>query len=174
MQEILVKVKNELILKNYSKKTIKSYVFCLREYFEYKKSDLNICDPQSIKQFLLIKYEKNYAVQTINLYICAIKFYYRNMLGFHNEIEIRFVKKPKKLPIVLSKIEIKSLIDSIKNIKHRLLISLAYGSGLRVSEVVQLRIRDVNLSELIIYLRSAKGNKDRISIISSPSKYRNS
>ena len=81
------------------------------------------------------------------------------------KIEIRSAKRPKRLPIVLSRVEIKKIIESSKNSKHRLLLSLAYGAGLRVSEAISLKVQDLDFYELTIHIKQAKGQKDRISII---------
>lgn len=78
---------------------------------------------------------------------------------------MKFAKRSKKLPIVLSREEIRKIIESIRNPKHKLIISLAYGAGLRISEVVNLKVKDVNLEELTIHLKDAKGKNDRITII---------
>lgn len=69
------------------------------------------------------------------------------------KITLKFAKRSKKLPIVLSREEIKNIIDSTRSPKHKLIISLAYDSGLRISEVVNLKIKDVNLEELTIHLK---------------------
>ncbi|KKP30732.1 MAG: Integrase/recombinase [Parcubacteria group bacterium GW2011_GWA2_31_28] len=82
------------------------------------------------------------------------------------KINLKFAKRSKKLPIVLSRGEIKNIIGIIKNPKHKLIISLAYGAGLRISEVVNLKAKDVNLEELTIHLKNTKGEKDRITIFS--------
>ena len=164
MQEYLEKTRQELRLRNYSFKTIKAYLGCLREYFDFKKFDLEKIDEENIKQFLLNKQDKNYSSQTINLYLNAIKFFYREVLKIPQKINLKFAKRNKKLPIVLSREEIKSIINLIKNPKHKLIISLAYGAGLRISEVVNLRVNDINLEELTIHLKNAKSKKDRITI----------
>lgn len=166
MQEYLEKTRQELKLRNYSFKTIKTYLSCLREYFDFKKFNLEKVDEEKIKQFLLNKQNKNYSSQTINLYLSAMKFFYREVLKIPQKINLKFAKRNKKLPIVLSKEEIKNIIDTIRNPKHKLIISLAYGAGLRISEVVSLKIKDVDLEELTIHLKNAKGKKDRITIFS--------
>jgi len=160
MQEYLEKTRQELRLRNYSFKTIKAYLGCLQEYFELEK-----INEGKIKQFLLKKQSKNYSSQTVNLYLNAIKFFYREVLKIPQKINLKFAKRSKKLPIVLSREEIRKIIVSIKNPKHKLIISLAYGAGLRISEVVNLKVKDVNLEELTIHLKDAKGKKDRITII---------
>jgi len=164
MQEYLEKTRQELKLRNYSFKTIKAYLGCLREYFDFKKFNLEKIDEEKIKQFLLNKQSKNYSSQTVNLYLNAINFFYREVLKIPEKINLKFAKRNKKLPIVLSREEIKNIIDVIRNPKHKLIISLAYGTGLRISEVVNLKVKDINLEELTIHLKNAKGKKDRITI----------
>ena len=75
---------------------------------------------------------------------------------------MKFAKRSKKLPIVLSREEIKNIIEVIRNPKHKLIISLAYGAGLRISEVVNLKVKDINLEELTIHLKNAKGKKTEL------------
>ncbi|MBL7156427.1 MAG: tyrosine-type recombinase/integrase [Candidatus Pacebacteria bacterium] len=164
MQEYVEKAKQELRLRNYSPKTIKIYLSCLKEYFIFKKFNLEKISEENIKQFLLNKQEKNYSSQTINLYLNAIKFFYREVLKIPKKINLKFAKRNIRLPIVLSRKEIKNIIESIKNPKHKLIISLAYGAGLRVSEIVNLKVKDVNLEELTVHLKNAKGKRDRITI----------
>ena len=166
MQEYLEQTRQELKLRNYSFKTIKTYLSCLREYFDFKKINFEKIDEENIKQFLLNKQSKNYSSQTVNLYLNAIKFFYREVLKIHQKITLKFAKRSKKLPIVLSREEIKSIIEAIRNPKHKLIISLAYSAGLRISEVINLKVKDVNLEELTIHLKNAKGKKDRITIFS--------
>lgn len=165
MQKFLELTEQELRLRNYSPKTIKSYLLCLRDYFNFTKFNLEKVDLDKIKQFLLKKQEKNYAPQTVNLYLNAIKFFYRDVLKNSERIDLKFAKRSKKLPIVLSRQEIEMLLARIKNPKHRLLIALAYGAGLRISEVVRLKAKDIDLQELVIHLKDAKGKKDRITVL---------
>lgn len=164
MQEYLEQTKQELKLRNYSKKTIISYLACLKDYFNFKSNNFEKIEEENIKNFLLKKQEKNYSPQTINLYLNAIKFFYREITKNPQKVNLKFAKRSKKLPIVLSREEIKKIIESIKNLKHKLIISLAYGAGLRISEVVNLKVKDINLEELTIHLKDAKGKKDRITI----------
>src|SRR3989338_4106482 len=159
-QEYLEQTRRELRLRNYSLKTIKAYLACLKEYFSFQKINLEKIDEDKIKQFLLNKQSKNYSSQTINLYLNAIKFFYREVLKIPQGINLKFAKRSKKLPIVLSREEIKNVIDVIRNPKHKLIISLAYGAGLRISEVVSLKVKDINLEELTIHLKNAKGKKE--------------
>ncbi len=109
--------------------------------------------------------------QTINLSLNAVKFFYRDILKITDKIDIKFAKRSSKIPVVLSLKEIKCLIDNIKNRQHRLMIELVYSAGMRVSEVISLRVKDIDLDELIIHIKGAKGKKDRITVISELSRY---
>lgn len=164
MEDYLLQTKNELKLRNYSSKTIKSYLRCLEDYFRTKEKDIEKINIDFIKSFLLDKKDKGLSSQTINLYLNAIKFFYRDIIKLVQKIDLKFAKKSKKLPVVLSRSEIEKIINSIDNQKHRLLISLSYGAGLRVSETINLKVKDINSEELIIHLKEAKGKKDRITI----------
>lgn len=119
----------------------------------------------NIKGFLLNCKEKGFSAQSRNLFLNVIKFYYRNVTKVGQKIEIQSAKKRKNPPVVLSRNEIKRVLQSTKNTKHRLLLSLSYGAGLRVSEVVSLKVRDIDLDELTIHVKQGKGQKDRISIL---------
>lgn len=164
LQELLEKIQNELKLRNYSPKTIKSYLLCLNEYFKYIKIVKKNPETATIKKYLLEKQERRQSSQTINLHLQAIKYFYREIMKNPAMIDIKFAKTASKLPVVLSRIEIGKMLDLIKNTKHKLLISLSYGAGLRVSEAINLKIKDINPEELTIHIKGAKGNKDRITI----------
>jgi site-specific recombinase XerD len=164
MDVYLKKLKDELWLRNYSPKTVKSYVGCVAEYLRVKQVGLDLVDIDFIKRYLLSKIDRGMSSQTINQSLQAINFFCWNVLKFHGKIDIRFAKTPSKLPVVLSRDEIEKIINSINNDKHRLLISLAYASGFRVSETTNLKIKDLNLAELTIHIKGAKGNKDRITV----------
>jgi len=164
LQELLLKIEDELKLRNYSRRTIESYLGCLSDYFQYIKIIKKDPDITLLKKYLLEKQARGQSPQTINLHLNAIKYFYREIYRSRVPINIKFTKTSKKLPVVLSRAEIGKIIGSIKNEKHRLMVALAYGAGLRVSEVINLKNRDINLDELTIHLKNAKGKKDRITI----------
>ncbi len=166
LPELLEKIKNELRLRNYSRRTIESYLSCLNEYCKFTKNIKREPEIESIKKYLLEKQARGQSSQTINVHLQAIKYFYREIMKSKADIDIKFAKTASKLPIVLSRNEIERIIVAIDNEKHRLLISLSYGAGLRVSEAINLKIKDLDLSELTIHIKGAKGNKDRISILS--------
>lgn len=164
LPELLDKIKDELKLRNYSRKTIESYLGCLSDYFCYIKNVKKDPDVTLMKKYLLEKQARGQSPQTINLHLNAIKYFYREIFKSPVAINLKFAKTSKKLPIVLSRIEIEKIINSIKNRKHKLLISLSYGAGLRVSEAINLKVKDINPEELTIHLKNAKGSRDRITV----------
>ncbi len=171
MHKQLNQLKKELEIRDYSRKTIKAYLSSLRKYFLFKKSRLNFLDTGNIKTFLLAEKNKGLSAQTRNLHLNAIKFFYNNIVKTKTKINIKSAKEQKKLPIVLSRKEIQQLLAVTDNQKHKLLLSLVYGSGLRVSEAVNLRVKDLNLEELTIHIKKSKGKKDRLTIFPEKLKF---
>jgi len=164
LEELLGKIKDELRLRNYSRRTIDAYLTCLADYFRYIKDVKKDPDIAVLKKYLLEKQDKGQSSQTINLYLNAIKYFYREIFKSQSPIDLKFAKTSNKLPVVLSRLEIDKIINAIDNKKHNLLISLSYGAGFRVSEAINLKIKDINLEELTIHIKNAKGKKDRMTI----------
>lgn len=171
-RKFLEKTEIELKIRNYSPKTLKAYLRCLEEYLSFKNTELEKLDNENIRKFLLEKQGRKLSSQTINLYLNAIKFFYKEILKSQNRVDLKFAKKDKSLPVVLSKKEIEAILESIQNSKHKLLIALSYGAGLRVSEAVNLKVKDFDLDGLSIHIKEAKGKKDRITVF--PEKIRDS
>ncbi len=162
--EILNKFKNELKLRSYSSKTIKSYRSCLRSFLGYifprQPKDVG---SEEIKAYLLhlIETEKCTA-GTVNQVINALRFLYNEIYDKKFAVgELPRPKKEKKLPDILNEDEVISIFNCVKNLKHRIMLMIAYDSGLRVSEVVYLRVEDIDAGRMLIHIRCAKGQKDR-------------
>jgi integrase/recombinase XerD len=135
----------------------------LLDYIKKKPEDITEDD---IKDFLAYKFsDESLSNASIALIKAALKFFYTEMLG-KKISQIKTPRRSKKLPIILSRNEIKSLIDKTENIKHRLIIELLYSTGLRLSECTNLKYSDLDLNEDIGWVRMGKGSKDRIFIIS--------
>jgi len=159
-------LRRELLLRNYSPRTIKAYTYCVNPFLEFASDNPVGLSDEDVKSFILLKKAEDLAPKTLNLYISAIKFLYRHVLKSERQIDIKFSKTPRKLPVVLTKKEVHAILDEVRNPKHKLMLSLIYGSGLRVSEVVRLRVRDVDLEKMVLYIRQSKGMKDRMSVVS--------
>ncbi|NMC52002.1 tyrosine-type recombinase/integrase [Candidatus Kuenenbacteria bacterium] len=166
MMNLIDIIIQELKLRNYSPKTIKSYTFVARDLYNCCKKPLRELSMEEIKDYLLKKQEKKMASQTIALYANAINFIFRDIYKKDGFEKLKHPKKTQKLPVVLSRQEIKNMIDCIENLKHKLIVALAYGAGLRVSEVVGLKVADIDVKELTLLVRQGKGRKDRLTILS--------
>ena len=153
----------------YSFRTVKCYKNAFRLFLLHFKDN----DPQTLvdshfRQYMLMMIKEHKISESYqNTIINAIKFYYETVLGrerfFINNIR---PIQPSKLPDVLSEADIKKLIQSIDNIKHRAIIMLIYSAGLRLGEVVNLRKDDIFETDKTIFIRAGKGKKDRITILS--------
>ena len=165
MDNILEKTDRLLSLRNYSPKTRKAYLLYIKDYITFSKKN-NIKNKQkAIEEFLLAKHKKKQSPQTINLALNAVKFLYLEVLKDPQKIDLKFAKRAKKLPVVLSRAEIGRIIEATDNTKYKLMISLGYACGLRVSEVVNLKVADLDIDELIVHIKEVKGKKDRISVL---------
>lgn len=165
IQSQLDLTETELRIRNYSPKTMKSYLHYLQEYLTFRAGLQAEDNEMTAKSFLLSLENKGASAQTRNLCLSAIKFYFRNVMKIQTPIEIRTAKRNQNLPVVLSREEIGRVLEVTRNTKHRLMLALAYGAGLRVSEVVALRVGDMDLPELMLHIKQAKGRKDRISVV---------
>lgn len=163
LQSGLEKMRSELRLRHYSPKTERSYVRCAELYLKEKGSPQ--FEENHLKSFLLAKLDNGAAPETVNLYLNAVKFFYKEVMGYRRKIELRFARRNLRLPVVLSREEIQRILESVQNKKHRCLLALAYGAGLRVSEVVNLKARDIDLDRNLIVIRDGKGGKDRIALL---------
>jgi len=151
-------------LRGFSPQTIKSYSFHVSAFLGYlDKSRLNL-DPEGVKAYLL---SRDKARNTIRLSHMAIRFFFLEVLGKPLTLEeIPLMKRENKLPKVISKEKIKILIDSCENIKHRLIIKFLYSSGLRLSELLNLKRSDIDFDNNLILIRQGKGAKDRMTLLS--------
>lgn len=166
MKNVLDKVERVLRLRNYSPKTRKAYLLYIKEYIAFSKKPGLKNKQKAIEDFLLNKHKRKQSPQTINLALSAVKFLYAEVLKDPQKVDLKFAKRSKKLPVVLSRSEIKKIVAATENSKYRLMIALGYACGLRVSEVVSLKIGDLDIDELVVHVKDAKGKKDRVSVLS--------
>ncbi len=155
-------VESELRLRGYSERTVKAYKFYLEKFLKF----LNGREPNEelLKEFLSNMISRGDSPATIALARASLVFYFKNVLK--ENIEIKTPKIPKKIPTVLTRDEILRMIELTKNKKHRLIIKLLYSTGIRLSELTNLKIKDIDLNEGIVWIRKGKGAKDRMVIMS--------
>ena len=163
---IVVQIKQELIVEGYSSKTIKMYLIYISDFFKYIKKEIKDLTKNDILAFLAYKKETGCDNATLSLIHAALKYLFKkNKVLFLLE-DIKIPKKAKTLPKVLTRNEIKELFSKTKFGRNRLMLQFMYGSGCRVSEVTKIKVEDLNLKERTAIIRGGKGNKDRIIILS--------
>lgn len=163
MQE-LEKLKNELRLRGFSNLTVRNYSFFVDKFLKQTQSPIEQLTEEDVKLYLgsLIATKSK---STTMLAAAALKFFFNEILK-KPVTGIKIPKKDRKLPEVLSKEEVKALIDSAETKKSKLMISLLYSTGLRVSELVKLKSQDIRFGEHTGWARQGKGGKDRMFILS--------
>jgi site-specific recombinase XerD len=161
------KLEATLRSRKYSPRTQKAYIYYNRLLCLTLQKPPEEITPDDITEFLAImEKSKEYSSSSINLAISSIKFFFRHILKNDKIGEQYRPRHDKTLPMILSKEEIVKVLGTEENPKHRLLLMLAYSSGLRVSEVVALKKEHVDLSRKVIYIRLGKGRKDRNTLLS--------
>lgn len=159
------KLQNELKLRGFSPLTVRNYSFFVDKFLKSSGKQVDKLNEDDVKAYLSDMFDTK-SKNTIMLAAAALKFFFSEILK--KEIgNIKIPKKEKRLPEVLTKEEVKKMIDNADNNKSRLIISFLYSSGLRVSELVNLKLDDLNFNENIGWVRKGKGNKDRIFTLSA-------
>lgn len=165
MEKYLEVYIREMKNRNYAQNTIKIYSNHLQHFLEFGR--MSNSDPKTrISVFLNNKIKTN---EQRRLAWSSIRLFYKLVLQKECPYSLDKVRSRKRLPDILSNEEVMNILGSIHNKKHKLLISTLYGSGLRVSEVCHIKIKDVNLKELSLRIYNSKGNKDRVTILSEKS-----
>jgi len=161
------KLRKELTSRKYSPKTIKTYAHYNENLLRFtRKNPIEITN-EDIRNYLsYLASNKNFSASTLNIVINALKLYYGDILKKNFVFEIKRPRKDQKLPVVLSREEISRLLSVVANIKHKAILMLAYSAGLRVSEVVNLRLEDIDTERKLIHIKGAKGRKDRFTLLS--------
>ncbi|MFA5357994.1 MAG: site-specific tyrosine recombinase/integron integrase [archaeon] len=165
-ERLLKEFRQELLISGYSPKTLKMYLIYAREGLYYMNKSAESVDKRDITSYLAHKKEENCSNATLSLVHAALKYLFEKMLKRKILDEISIPKKSKSLPKVMTKDEVRALFHAARFGRNRLALELMYGSGCRVSEVVKLKIEDINLKERTAMIRSGKGNKDRMIILS--------
>jgi site-specific recombinase XerD len=168
MTELRKQMLQYMQLKNYSKRTVLTYLCCLTSLGKYYKKSPDLITPQEVLSYLhLSLQEKHISVSSINQYISAYKVLKVGVLGgVWEEIKLPRPRREKKLPVVFSKEEIRELLSHTRNIKHRTIIAFAYSTGMRQEEICHVRLCDVDSDRMQIKVSCGKGKKDRYTILS--------
>jgi len=168
MKDILAKLDRGMKLRGFSEHTMEQYSRNIAIYLEHIKKPVEETDEQDIIAYLeYLKSVKKLASTTVNQYLAAIWFLYEVVCGRQlNRKQVPYMKRPRDLPVILSRTEVAELLDAAANTKHKAMLTLAYSSGLRASEIAKLRIQDIESESMRIFVYKGKGDKDRYTILS--------
>lgn len=165
--DALKKLDEHLHRKGYSRQTHKAYLGHAERFIRQSILSVEEVSPRELDAYFLKMMKEKHSNTYVNQAISALRFWFKVVMK-RSDFPKEWVrpKRNKNLPSVFSEEEVLALLESTSNLKHRLLLTLAYSSGLRVSEVVRLQKRDFDVSRKMIHIRQAKGGKDRYSLLS--------
>ena len=151
---------------NYSERTIETYCKCVGSFLNWCNKEPRKITKKDVRLYLEYLCDNKKAASTLNVHLQAIKYVLEKILNKKFFVRLPYSKIPQRLPEILTKEEVKLLFEGITKPKHKLMIQLMYSAGLRVGELVKLRIKDFCFNNGYGWVRGRKGNKDRIFIIS--------
>jgi len=163
------RVEQELRLRGYAARTTRTYLSCLRQYVRWLAPGV----PREVEHdrprtFLWSLVDAGASRSLVDQHISALKFLYIELYGWHpGELDVQRPRRGRSLPVVPTREQVLELASRISNRKHRTAVLLAYGSGLRVSELVGLDVGDVDVPNAMLRIRNGKGNKDRLTVLSA-------
>jgi site-specific recombinase XerD len=158
---------DDLRIRNYAPDTQKAYIDHVAKFAEHFGKSPEHLGPEQIREYQIHLLERQgYSYSEFNRAVCALRFVYKHTLGRHWMIErIPFPRGPKKLPVVLSRQEVNRLFGATSNLKHRAMLMTAYASGPRLSELIHLRLMDIDSERKVIRIHQGKGRKDRYTLL---------
>src|SRR6266480_1171720 len=157
----------DLHIRNYSPTTIRIYLHVIAEFAKHfgKSPDQLGAEHVRSYQLFLIK-EKRVSHSTLIQTVCALRFFYIHTLSRKISIDrIPFPRRERKLPLILSREEVKALLEAPRSLRHRALLAILYGCGLRVSELTELKVGDIDSARHVLRVRQGKGRKDRQTLL---------
>lgn len=156
-------------LKNFSPRTIQSYKRHIKSFYYLFEKPPDQMGSDEIKRYLYyLKEEKNASFSNMNIARSALKFFYQDVLGRNwDSFRIPASRKERKLPLVLSRQEVRTIIDAIENFKHKVIIMTIYSAGLRLGEATHLKVTDIDSKRMQIRVNQGKGKKDRYTLLSA-------
>jgi site-specific recombinase XerD len=154
---------DDLRLRNYARRTIDTYVGHIAAFARHFGRSPDQLGPEQVRAYQLHILERKLSWSTFNQAACALRFLFVTTLGRREQLPmIPYGKRPKTLPSVLSPDEVLRLIDAEAPGRDRLLLQVAYGCGLRLSELLHLQVADIDSARMVIQVRQGKGAKDRL------------
>ncbi len=153
----------DLQIRRYSPTTIRLYLYAIRAFSKHFGKPPDQLGAEHIRRYqLFLTKETKVSTSTYVLMVCALRFFYTHTLHRNVAIDrIPFPRRERKLPVILSREEVKAVLEAPLDLRHRAMLAILYGAGLRVSEVTRLRVADIDSARNVLWVRSGKGRKDR-------------
>ena len=168
MGELREKMLRRMELKNFSRKTVKVYLYHLEKYVRYYGKSPDKLGKVEIEKYLYFLLQSKTSSSGMAQAYSAIKFFYSDCLERAWELDkIPRPKIEKRLPVVLSQEEIKSIFQHVVNTKYKIALMLIYSAGLRLSEALNLKLTDIDSKRMEIRVEQGKGKKDRYTLLSN-------
>jgi integrase/recombinase XerD len=163
MTELRRKMLEALQLRNYSPHTQRAYIRCVADFAQHFNTPPDRLGPQHVHEYqLFLVHRQKLSWSPFTQAVCALRFFYHDVL--HRNWMIEYIPYPRheqKLPVVLSPAEVAALFQSTPNLKYRAILMTMYAAGLRVSELINLQVTDIDSQRQLICVRQGKGHKDR-------------
>jgi site-specific recombinase XerD len=168
-QQIINRLTLDLRLRGLSENTQDAYIRYVGKFLEFSGKPHEELDENDARSYLIhLMREGKLSTGSINLHNSAIRFFFAVTLNKTlNYLQLPRFKKHRTLPEILSKEEVQKLIGECHNLKHKAFFLLAYGGGLRVSEIASLRVQDIDSKSMRVFVHGGKGGKDRYTILSN-------
>jgi integrase/recombinase XerD len=158
----------DLQLRNRSPRTIQCYVGHVRRFAAHFGRSPQELGPEDVRAYQLHLLKRQVSWSAFNQCVCALRFLYGTTLGRREPLErLAYGRRPKRIPRVLGRDEVRELLACTRQRSHRLVLTTIYGTGLRISEAVVLRVSDIDSREMTIFVARGKGNKQRLVPLSS-------
>ena len=153
----------DMRVRNFADTTQREYLNQVARFAKYFGKSPALLGPEEVRAYQVhLVYEKKLSWSSFNLAVCALRFLYQHTLRADWAFErIPYAKKPRKRPVILSLDEVCAFIQAIPNLKHRIVVMLAYGTGLRTSEALHLRVCDIDSKRMMIRVNQGKWRTDR-------------
>lgn len=158
----------DLKLRNYSHKTQERYQECVSQFARHFGKSPEELGPEHIREYQLHLMKDNASWSKFNQTVCALRFLYRATLGKDWMIEhIPFPRRARKLPVVMTPSEVSRFLGAINRLKYRMALTTIYAAGLRLSELINLHVSDIDSQRMMIRVRHGKGDKERLVMLSA-------
>src|ERR1017187_6078324 len=170
MTSLRQRMLEDLRIRNYAPSTVTCYIRAVAQFAKHFNRSPDHLGPDQIRSWqLYLLNEKGFKLPSYIQAISGLRFFYRTTLNSRIDVErIPFPRYESKLPVILSKEEVKALLEAPKNLGHRAILATMYGAGLRVSEVANLKVSDLDRERRVIWVRGGKGHKDRQVMLAEP------